>query len=107
ERLAAEEEDRGVRREARRERVHDLRIPDELERDEPEGPDDVVLENVAVVALDRGENEVLDRAHGLESRGDGLRLGEVEGKRRDAPARDPGGHPGAAGGGATRADNRS
>ena len=94
ERLAAEEQDRGVRREARRERVHDLRVPDELERDEPDRARDVVLANVVLVALDRGEHEVLDRADGLESR---ARSSPARRGRSASgvtlPARDPGGRP--------------
>ena len=44
------------------ERVHHLGVADELERDEPERSRDVVVGDGVLVALDRAEDEAVDRA---------------------------------------------
>ena len=64
--------------ESRQQRVDDLGVADELERDEPQRAGDVVVGDGVRVALDRGEHEVVDVADVREPLGDRVRLGEVE-----------------------------
>ena len=62
-RKTAEDEDRGVLAQPRQQRVDHLRVPDELQRDQPQGGVDVVLAHRVHVTLDGGEHEVVDVAH--------------------------------------------
>ena len=58
--------------------MHDLRVADQLDRDELQRPPDVVVARRVVVPLDRGEDESIDRADVREGRGDLSRTREIE-----------------------------
>ena len=74
----AEEQHRGVGGETIREHVDDLRVADELERDQPQRALDVVVADGVLVALDRREHKVSDLSELGERLGDVMRLGQVE-----------------------------
>ena len=76
--MAAEQHDRRFRRQPRQQRVDDLDIADELDRRQPDRPGDVVVLDAVAVALDGGDDEMVDRAHPGELAGDRVGLGEVE-----------------------------
>ena len=57
------------------ERTDHGRVPDKLERHEPNRAVEVVLGHGVVVALDRGEHQVLDRPDVREEPGDLVRRG--------------------------------
>ena len=86
-REAAEEQDRRVRPEPRRQRVHDLGVADELERDEAHRAGRRRSRGRVVVALDRGEHEPVDSSEAGERAGDPGRLGEVEARCRSSRRR--------------------
>ena len=77
-RLAAEQHHRRFRRQPRQQRVDDLDIADQLDRREADRPGDVVVLDAVAVALDGGNDEMVDRPDAGELAGDRLRLGEIE-----------------------------
>ena len=77
---AAEQHDRAARVDPGPQRMHDLGVPDQLERDQPQRPVDVVVGHGVDVTLDRGQDQAVHRVDPGHGGGDGVRLGQVEGQ---------------------------